>query len=362
MRHHFLILLAALAMPPIHHTPARGAEPATLEQPVELGKVHWLRDYDAAVQRAKDERKPLLILFSEVPGCQTCKSYGSDILSHPLIVEAAETQFIPLAIYNNVQGRDHDILTSFCEAEWNNPVVRIVDVEKAPRTDIVPRVSDDFTLAGLTGAMVAALEKREAVVPGYLSLLKQEASADASPVPPAVFAMHCFWTGEEKLGGFNGVVNTRVGMFEGKEVVEVTYDSSSITFANLIREARRQECLDYVYARSEDQFKYARRIVGDNVKRTGDAITVSDADSLKRLRDSFYRVVPMTPAQARRVNASLASGGNPDDFLSLRQIRFRGLAARHPDADWPRVAGRSDLAEAFAEAEWFAASLEKPAN
>lgn len=356
-----LILAAAFLMVMSSRTFAQPASP-TVEQPVELGKVQWLRDYDAAVTRAKAEHKPLLILFSEVPGCQTCKSYGTDILSHPLIVEAAEMQFVPLAIYNNVEGHDHDILTSFCETAWNNPVVRIVDVEKAVRADVVPRVADDFTLLGLTSAMIAALEARQANVPSYLTLLKQEEYARAHPIPPAVFAMHCFWTGEEKLGGFNGVVNTRVGFIEGKEVVEVTYDQSSITFANLIREARRQECLEYVFARSDDQLRYSRRIVGDNVKWSFDAVQVSAKDSLKRVRESLYRAVPMTPLQSRRVNAALASGENPDEFLSLRQIRFRGLAARHPDADWPQVADRADLADAFAEAELFASSLDKKTN
>lgn len=36
--------------------------------PVELGKVTWLRDYDKAVQKAKDTNQPILLLFQEVPG------------------------------------------------------------------------------------------------------------------------------------------------------------------------------------------------------------------------------------------------------------------------------------------------------
>ena len=36
--------------------------------PVELGKVPWLRDYDAALAEAKKSGKPLLLLFQEVPG------------------------------------------------------------------------------------------------------------------------------------------------------------------------------------------------------------------------------------------------------------------------------------------------------
>lgn len=36
--------------------------------PPELGRVPFLRDYAAAVEKAKAEKKPLFVLFDEVPG------------------------------------------------------------------------------------------------------------------------------------------------------------------------------------------------------------------------------------------------------------------------------------------------------
>ncbi len=41
------------------------SEPKT---PPELGRVPFLRDYAAAVEQAKKEKKPLFVLFDEVPG------------------------------------------------------------------------------------------------------------------------------------------------------------------------------------------------------------------------------------------------------------------------------------------------------
>lgn len=38
------------------------------ETPVELGKVKWMRDHDAAFAKAKKADKPVLLLFQEVPG------------------------------------------------------------------------------------------------------------------------------------------------------------------------------------------------------------------------------------------------------------------------------------------------------
>jgi len=36
--------------------------------PVELGRVAWRRDHDAAFEAAKGSGKPVLLFFQEVPG------------------------------------------------------------------------------------------------------------------------------------------------------------------------------------------------------------------------------------------------------------------------------------------------------
>lgn len=41
---------------------------AQAEGPVELGRVDWLRDYEAGVARAEETGRPMLLLFQEVPG------------------------------------------------------------------------------------------------------------------------------------------------------------------------------------------------------------------------------------------------------------------------------------------------------
>ena len=62
-------------------------------QSEELGKVSWYRDYEQALSVSKKENKPVLILFQEVPGCATCRNYGHNVLSHPLMTEAIENEF-----------------------------------------------------------------------------------------------------------------------------------------------------------------------------------------------------------------------------------------------------------------------------
>ena len=42
--------------------------PSWAKTPVELGKVKWIRDIDEGVAQAKKTKKPILVLFQEVPG------------------------------------------------------------------------------------------------------------------------------------------------------------------------------------------------------------------------------------------------------------------------------------------------------
>src|SRR5258706_973783 len=62
--------------------------------PRELGKVRWHRDFDAATAESRASGRPLFVLFQEVPGCSTCVSFGDQVLSHPLLVDAIEKEFI----------------------------------------------------------------------------------------------------------------------------------------------------------------------------------------------------------------------------------------------------------------------------
>jgi hypothetical protein len=66
---HRLLLLLAVAVAVVVG-PVVAADPpkAAPKTPPELGRVPFLRDYAAAVDQAKKEKKPLFVLFDEVPG------------------------------------------------------------------------------------------------------------------------------------------------------------------------------------------------------------------------------------------------------------------------------------------------------
>ncbi|MGE3182423.1 MAG: VPGUxxT family thioredoxin-like (seleno)protein, type 2, partial [Phycisphaerae bacterium] len=312
-------------------------------QPQELGAIRWQRDFSAAVKDAEARDLPLLVLFQEVPGCSTCKDYGDQVLRHPLLVEAAETLFVPVAVYNNVP-EEAALLKSFDEPSWNNPVVRIIDSSRKP---LSPRVADDYSLAGLASAMVVALKKAERPVPSYLALLATEASTRRNRLETATFAMHCFWEGEKNLGTLDGVVDTRPGFLGGQEVVELHYDPSRISFEKLMSAAAKMQCASHVYARTDAQARISKdKSIAST--RTDAAIRV-DKEPKYYLTSSAYRHVPMTEMQAARVNAAIGTSGNPQEFLSPRQIALYQQIAETKPGGWPSYVG-ADFVTAWYEA------------
>lgn len=111
-------------------------------------------------------------------------AFGEGPLSEPLLVEAAETLFVPVAIRNNVDGYEKEVLERYDEPTWNNPVVRYVDGRGA---DLIPRKDRVWDLGGTAARMVAALEAAERDVPAWFATAAEESSA--GEVETAAFAM-----------------------------------------------------------------------------------------------------------------------------------------------------------------------------
>ena len=60
------LLLACLCLGSV--TPASAGDSDVDKNPAELGRVHWLRDFDSAQKEAASSKKPMLLLFQEIPG------------------------------------------------------------------------------------------------------------------------------------------------------------------------------------------------------------------------------------------------------------------------------------------------------
>jgi hypothetical protein len=275
------------------------------QNPVELGKVSWLRDFDTAVSRSKINNLPIFILFQEVPGCGNCTQFGNTILSHPLVVETIETCFIPLCIYNNNSGKDAEILKKFNEPSWNNPVVRIIDYRCK---DIVKRQSEYFQNHKIVKAMIEALEASNTTIPLYLEILHREWSAQ---LDEAYLSMFCFWKGEREISQIEGVVGTQAGYMHGKEVVKVTFDKSITDINSIAKKAKKVGCADEIYG----------SLAQGNIDKPIGHYRIDEEDKYY-LSKSPLKAIPMTPLQKSLVNSSIANQKDPTIYLSPRQLQI----------------------------------------
>jgi len=307
------------------------------DPPEELGQVGWIRDFDKGLDKAAVANKPIFLLFQEVPGCMTCQRYGQQVLSHPLIVDAIETYFVPVAIFNNKGGKDAQVLDYYNEPSWNNPVVRIVDHNKL---DIMPRLSGNYTPFGVVQQIVFTLERRGEKVPAYLELLYQELKAKAAGTEQATLSMYCFWTGEKQYGQLDGVVDTKAGFMDGREVVQVTYDPAAISFEEVVRNGKQARCADRVYAHDEAQAEAATTVVADGAVSKKSSFRL-DRQPKYYLSKTHYRAVPMTATQAARANALIGSGRSPERVLSPRQNALAKKYEQLPEAKWENRIGEN---------------------
>ena len=315
--------------------------------PEELGQVNWLRDYDQAIQLSEKINKPILILFQEVPGCSTCRNYGKNVLSHPLIVDAIEQEFVPLAIHNNKRGKDLKVLKSFGEPSWNNPVVRIID-EK--RNELTPRIASQYTQLSLVKGMISALENNNKNVPAYLNLLEANLVGETGVLETATFGMYCFWTGESKLGNIDGVVETEPGFMNGSEVVQIKYDPTVIDYQTLTKKADQKKTYDRIFTHDYRQKSVAEKSNSKNKAKSAGKFR-SDKEPQYYLSKSPYRFFPLLPIQATRINASIADGSNPKQWLAPKQVEMLSYIQKNPNQDWNVLYHNQHFAKAWKQIE-----------
>lgn len=277
------------------------------DNPVELGQVHWLRDYDDAISKSKSTGKPIFLLFQEVPGCSNCTTFGHHVLSHPFVVEMIETYYVPLAIFNNKGGKDKKILQQFKEPSWNNPVVRVINEHGQ---DIVPRLANNFSREGVVDRINQSMTVSNQITPKYFDIWTEEV-AGASNSQEAYLSMYCFWTGEKEIAQIPGVLSTEPGFMHGKEVVKVSFDKATTDLKKVIKEAKKSSCADEVFVADKELLNLADRTTGKYRV---------DKDVKYYMAQTEYRTIPMTQLQASRVNALIGQRKSPNELLSPRQL------------------------------------------
>lgn len=91
-------------------------------------KISWTGDIDAALERAKEERKNLLVEFSAAPMCAGCARLDAEVYSDEHVAAFIRHSFIPVKI--SVQD-DHAEFERFA-VQWT-PTMLIVDIKGKER-------------------------------------------------------------------------------------------------------------------------------------------------------------------------------------------------------------------------------------
>lgn len=282
--------------------------------PVEAGLVKWGRNFDGALEKSAQTGKPVLVLFQEIPGCSGCQTFGKTVLSHPLIVEAIEDEFVPVLIYNNKYGEDRKILEKYDEPSWNYQVIRFLNSEGK---DIIPRKDRVWDIGGIAQRMIKTLNESNRQVPKYLNVVAEEYSMESHK--ESAFSMYCFWAGEVDLGQIDGVVSTEAGWLEGNEVTRIVYDKDKITLKQLAKKARNNASVDKIYTPDGNAADVANLPSG---KLNGEYSKAKNSDQKKQLEnwEAVKNVPGLTEIQLTKVNAYFPFGKEKAlEWLSPRQ-------------------------------------------
>lgn len=242
------------------------------------------------------------------------------MLAQPLIVEAIEENFVPVAIYNNSGGKDKEVLNQFREPAWNYQVMRFLDPQLK---DIIPRKDKVWSRHATAVRLATAIKTSGQKVPNYLTnVVIPECNPDNRI---AVFAMYCFWTGEAKLGSLDGVIATEAGFYDGKEVVVVRYDDKKIKLLDLVRAAEEFDCAHAVYLPTkQEQRKIAQQTRLKNVAlfdfQDGYRRAPQNDQKKQIASNRSLKGLNLTAMQLTKLNARGFSKDSPKKWLSPRQI------------------------------------------
>jgi hypothetical protein len=297
----------------------------------ELGAIQYLHN---KIVNAKDHAKecglPILCVEAEAPGDIDA---GNEVLSHPLVVESAETLFVTVAPIIESKNNCNRYRPSKERKAWYT-TISFLDKDG---NELVPCIGgDQLCTAVLVESMIKSLRLLDLTVPSYLEILREEESGKQMVLPngvvkridrQAMFGVEDHATGEVELGGLDGVLQTEAGCFEGQRVIRVAYDSKSLSYGKLLQFALSQKVGNVIYYQSQDE-RVAIQMETSRMYEKPEAVKLDEQarfcpihDSKSALRKTEMRYVPLTDLQAMRANRLIHMGSfnKATHLLSPRQ-------------------------------------------
>ena len=144
-----------------------------------------------------------------------------------------------------------------------------------------------------------------------------------SSLDSACFAMGCYWHAEAVFGGVDGVCSTKVGFVDAVEVVQVQYDSSVVSYGQLLQAFREghevgKRWANKKFASAIFASKLQRAEANDGcgaaaVRKLGPFTAGKESDQLYYLRQKLPRLLKphknkptLSAAQLSRINHCIA--------------------------------------------------------
>jgi hypothetical protein len=196
--------------------------------------------------------------------------------------------------------------------------------------DLCPRNGANWTTEALLAMMRTALSKSQAKMPAWLDLVSTEVVTKKRAT--IAFGVGCYWVGEALLGARDGVLATRIGSLGGGEAVEVDYDPEKVGPADLVKLAAEARCARTVFVRTDAEEKSARDLALLEVVRTTSRVALDTEQKYHLANKVPWNRIPMTEAQASRVNAAVAADEDPSRWLSPAQKKLLERMKKKPAA------------------------------
>lgn len=126
-----------------------------------------------------------------------------------------------------------------------------------------------------------------------------------------------------------GVLKSRIGHQNGKEIVEVAYDPERATLQQLVSALKQESSFDSLVAGDKDSYAEVSRLLHPSQVRldTNRPEFIESKHTLRTLHPDLY-YLDLTEQQAIILNSWSYFGGRMPDVLSSEQKRLRKILKR----------------------------------
>jgi hypothetical protein len=296
-------------------------------------------DYAVTLEKNNNHtnKSMLFVLHTELPGDE---DVGTDVLSHPLLVEAIQTLCIPVLcmvqpgtlqtplVRRTKSGRRCTASITILNARTLESLIEEEeetneDDDDDDHQDKNALYGDNLTRKSVIHAIIKALQRLGNPVPNYLNVLYQGEVTNGVPSRTFVLGIPQDqpWQGEVEFATVPGVVAVKNAMVRENSVCVVTYDPCRVSYSALSRIALSQPglCDSIYYQNNEEriaiQIEVSRlSLPGGTIVRLPLAVDCLESrrdnvnTNKQALRDTPMRYVPLTEMQSCLANRLIHFG------------------------------------------------------